>query len=56
MTWLLVLATAWMTLAGLLALVIGRAVRVADRRQTPGTPPVPDFVPAEWTTSPITPR
>ncbi|MGY1834646.1 hypothetical protein ACI792_12720 [Blastococcus sp. SYSU DS0669] len=56
MTWVLVLLTAWTTLAALLALGIGRAVRTADRRQATETAPVPDFVPAEWTASPPVPR
>jgi hypothetical protein len=56
MTWVLLLAATWVTLAGLLALGLGRAIRVADRRSAPGIPAVPDFVPAEWTASPTTPR
>ena len=55
MSWMLVLATTWTMLAVLLALGIGRAVRVADRRRADATIAVPDFVPAEWSASPAAP-
>lgn len=56
MTWVLVLGAAWTVLAVLLALVVGRAVRTADRRQAVDTVLVPGFVPAEWSVAPPVPR
>jgi hypothetical protein len=57
MSWLLVLGATWAVVAVLLALGIGRAVRVADRRQMSGAvPAAPDFVPEEWTVFPTAPR
>ena len=56
MSWVLVLATTWTMLAVLLALGIGRAVRVADRRRVSASAAVPDFVPAAWSASPTASR
>ena len=56
MSWMLILASAWVALAAPVALLIGGAIRVADRRQAEGPRPVPDFVPAEWARSSANPR
>ncbi|MGY2083194.1 hypothetical protein [Blastococcus sp. SYSU DS0539] len=57
MSWVLVLATTWTMLAALVALGIGRAVRVADRQQaSTAASAEPDFVPASWATSPTASR
>ncbi len=52
MSWVLVVGTAWVVAATPLAVLIGRSVRLADRRQLaqPGLV-VPDFVPDDWAAS-----
>jgi hypothetical protein len=52
MSWLLIAVTAWASIAVLLAVFIGRAVRIADARdEALSRPTVPDFMPDDWTTS-----
>ena len=53
MSWLLVVGTAWATLATPLALLLGRSVRLADRREAAQLHLLlPDFVPEDWPTAP----
>lgn len=48
MSWVLVVAFAWVLLLVPIALVIGRGLRVADRRSlTRRSSLVPDFIPAD---------
>ncbi len=47
MTWLLLIALAWVALALPLGILIGRSVRLADHRATVATTTVPDYIPAE---------
>ncbi|MFL6097206.1 MAG: hypothetical protein ACJ71Y_17275 [Blastococcus sp.] len=49
MSVLLVIAIAWVALSVPVALLLGRALRVADRREQAASlrPMVPDFIPAE---------
>jgi hypothetical protein len=52
MSWLLIAVTVWASIAVLLAVFIGRAVRIADARdEALSRPTVPDFMPDDWTTS-----
>jgi hypothetical protein len=49
MSWLLITVVVWASVAVLLAVFIGRAVRIADLRdEGPSGSPVPDFVPGAW--------
>ena len=53
MSWLLIVGTAWVALSAPLALVFGRAVRLADHRESALSQlSVPDFLPEGWTDSP----
>ena len=57
MSWLVMAGTAWATSAALLALLFGRSVRLADHRESAQLPLLrPDFLPEDWTTSPVEPR
>jgi len=57
MSWLVMAGTAWATSAALLALLFGRCVRLADHRESAQLPLLrPDFLPEDWTTSPVEPR
>ena len=48
MTLVLIIALAWTALALPVGLIIGRGMRIADRRELAATTPsVPDFVPAD---------
>jgi len=47
MTWLLLIALAWVALALLVGVLLGRSVRLADRRQAVATATVPDYIPAD---------
>lgn len=49
MTWMLIVALAWVIVSLPVALVIGRGVRMADQRAEAARrlPNVPDFIPAE---------
>ena len=50
MTWMLVVGTAWMALALAVAPLVGRSIRLAERKQQPDNPvSVPDYVPVDWT-------
>jgi hypothetical protein len=52
MTWLWIAVTVWTSVAVLLAVCLGRAVRLADARdEALSRPTVPDFMPVDWTTS-----
>jgi hypothetical protein len=52
MSWLLIAVTVWASTAVLLAVFIGRAVRIADARdEALSRSTVPDFMPDDWTTS-----
>jgi hypothetical protein len=52
MTWLLVVAIAWTALAVLVALLVGRSIRLGDRMQRPAAGiGVPDSVPGDWPTT-----
>jgi hypothetical protein len=49
MSWLLIAATVWVALAGPLALLVGRSLRLADEAEAArSSPAVPDFLPADW--------
>lgn len=37
MNWIAIAAIAWVVLASLLAVVIGRGIRLADKREAPAT-------------------
>jgi hypothetical protein len=51
MTWLLLAGIVWVSVATLLAMLLGRSVRIADQLADSGASvTVPDFVPANWTT------
>ena len=50
MTWLLLVGAVWMALAVLVGWLVGRSIRLADRRQPRQAPfGVPDGVPDDWT-------
>ena len=49
MTLILVLGTAWAVVAAPVALIIGRAVRLADAHESGTAAAVPDFLPETWT-------
>ncbi|SFF51509.1 hypothetical protein [Blastococcus tunisiensis] len=51
MSWMLILLSAWVATAVPLALLIGRTIRLADRRAAAAPAALPDFVPEAWTTS-----
>ena len=52
MSWLVIVVTVWVSFAAPLALLLGRALRLADRRDAAlCRSTVPDFVPGDWTTS-----
>jgi hypothetical protein len=52
MSWLLIAVTAWASIAVLLAVFIGRAIRMAaDRDEVPSRLTVPDFMPDAWTST-----
>ena len=52
MSWLLISVAVWASVALLLAVVIGRAVRIADLRdEAPSGSPLPDFMPEAWTST-----
>lgn len=56
MSWMLVVAIAWAVLAVLLASVIGRGVRLADRREAARYLPAgcdADLALAEWLAQPL---
>lgn len=49
MTWLWIAVAVWTSVAVLLAVLLGRTVRIADARDEALSPPtVPDFVPGAW--------
>ena len=49
MTWLWIAVAVWTSVAVLLAVLLGRAVRIADvRDEALSSPAVPDFVPEVW--------
>jgi hypothetical protein len=49
MSWLLIGVAVWAAVALLLALLLGRSIRLADGLSgEPVRSPVPDFVPAAW--------
>jgi hypothetical protein len=54
MTWLLLIALVWVVLALPAALLLGRGLRLADRREEAArsTARVPDFIPADLLSSP----
>jgi hypothetical protein len=57
MSWLVMVGTAWATVAALLALLLGRTVRFADRMESARLHLLrPDFLPEDRTTSPVEPR
>jgi hypothetical protein len=57
MSWLLVLTTVWVVASTPLAVLIGRSIRLADRRGTAQTGLVaPAFVPDHWSASAAEPR
>jgi hypothetical protein len=47
MTWLLLIALAWVALALLVGVLLGRSVRLADHRQEVANTTVPDYIPAD---------
>jgi hypothetical protein len=52
MDWLLIAVIVWVSVAPPLALLLGRALRLADHRDRGmNRPAVPDFMPDDWTTS-----
>ncbi|SOE00379.1 hypothetical protein [Blastococcus haudaquaticus] len=57
MSWLLVVAIVWVSVAVPLALLIGSSIRRADE-PAPSSPhpTIPDFVPAHWVASAAEPR
>jgi hypothetical protein len=52
MNWVLIAVIVWLSVAAPLALLLGRALRLADHRDGAlNRPTVPDFMPDDWTTS-----
>ena len=52
MTWFWIAVAVWTSVAVLLAVLLGRAVRIAEvRDEALLRPPVPDFMPDDWTAS-----
>lgn len=49
MSWMVIVAIAWVVAASAVAMLIGRSVHVADETEPPHDE---DFVPADWLSSP----
>jgi|1185.fasta_scaffold971497_1 hypothetical protein len=52
MSWILIMGAAWPLLATPLALLVGRSIRLADKRDSSqALLDAPTFVPEQWTSS-----